>query len=232
LTQVNAISDRIAYISTMDHQFCPGAKILRQPQPEMFDCPSCGEEVEIWTDEIRGECSNCGRVVFREGMMSCLEWCKFAQDCIGEEAYDRYQKNRAIGLRRKLLEALQDQWDQDSDRLQEAEAVLSWSEEILKEENADWHIVIPASILQNIEGGSDSVGFEEAKEILVRSGLRREDIEKISRIIERDPSEDGPEFAVVQDARLLARRKAQSPAGGTLRTETAKRLAEVHSSGG
>jgi hypothetical protein len=216
----------------VDHQFCPGAKILRQPQPEIFDCPSCGEEVEIWTDEIRGVCSNCGRAVFRDGYMSCLEWCKFAQECVGEEAYDRYMKNRAVGLRRRLLEAMREQWDQDEEQIRQAEAVLSWSEEILKEEKADWHIVIPASILQNIDGGTASGGFRAAREILVRSGLMREDIEKIRRIIDRDPAESGPEFDVVHDARLLARLEAHSPAEDALRTEAAKRLAVVHSSGG
>jgi predicted RNA-binding Zn-ribbon protein involved in translation (DUF1610 family) len=216
----------------MDHQFCPGAKILRQPQPEMFDCPSCGEEVEIWTDEIRGVCSNCGRAVFRDGYMSCLEWCKFAQECVGEEAYDRYLKNRAVGLRRRLLEAMREQWDQDEEQIRQAEAVLSWSEEILKEEKADWHIVIPASILQNIDGGTASGGFRAAREILARSGLMREDIEKIQRIIDRDPSERSAEFDVVHDARLLARPEAHKRAEGALRTEAAKRLAVVLSSGG
>ncbi len=213
----------------MDHQFCPGAKILRQPQPEMFDCPSCGEEVEIWTDEIRGVCSNCGRAVFRDGFMSCLEWCKFAQDCIGEEAYDRYMQNRAVGLRRKLLEAMHEQWGEDADRLRQAEAVLSWSEEILKEEKADWHIVIPASILQNTCDQGDSGGLQIAEGILRRSGLMNEDIEKICRIIKQDPLESSAEFDVVHDARLLAR--PEGPAYADLRTVAAKRLAVVHSSG-
>ncbi|UCF97308.1 MAG: hypothetical protein JSV89_19365 [Spirochaetaceae bacterium] len=215
----------------MDHQFCPGAKILRQPQPEMFDCPSCGEEVEIWTDEIRGVCSNCGQKVFRDGFMSCLEWCKFAADCVGEEAYDRFMKNRAFGLRRKLLEAVHKIWDQEEDRVRAAEAVLSWSEEILKVENADWHIVIPASILHNISGGSGSNGLQTAKEILLRSGLMSEEIEKICRIIDQDPAESSIEFDVVHDAVLLAHSEPHRPAKGALRTETAKRLSLVSSPG-
>jgi hypothetical protein len=217
----------------MDHQFCPGAKILRQPQPEMFDCPSCGEEVEIWTDEIRRECSNCGRVVFRDGFMSCLEWCKFAQDCIGEEAYDRYQRNRAVGLRRKLLEAMRLVWNEEPDRLQEAEAVLSWSEEILKEEKADWHIVIPASILQNIDGEADTGEWKKVQEILARSGLSPDDIEKIRRILAEEPAERGPEHDVVHDARLLSRGGDwRSAVESSLRTKSAKRLAEAHAAPG
>jgi uncharacterized protein (UPF0335 family) len=161
--------------------------------------------------------------------MSCLEWCKFAQDCIGDEAYDRYQQNRAVGLRRKLLEALSEYSKQDSARLQEAEAILHWSGEILKEEKADWHIVIPASILQNVGVGSESGGFEALEQVLVRSGLMREDIEKIHRIVDEDPTESSPESDVVHDARLLADRGTQASVLDGLRTETAKRIAEVSS---
>jgi hypothetical protein len=211
----------------MDHQFCPGAKILRQPAPEMFDCPDCGEEVEIWTDEIRGVCSSCGKAVFRDGFMSCVEWCKFAQDCIGEEAYDRYQKNRAVGLRRKLLEALNEHWDHSKEQIRQAEAILSWSEEILKDENADWHIVIPASILHNIGDG----GLQTANEILLRSGLMKEEVQKICRIIEGDPDEDSLESAVVHDAVLLAKPSGERPQPAVLQTESAKRLAMVSSQG-
>ena len=45
----------------MDHQFCPGAKFVRQPKPEFMECPGCHEEVEIWSDEIRAVCPKCGK---------------------------------------------------------------------------------------------------------------------------------------------------------------------------
>jgi predicted RNA-binding Zn-ribbon protein involved in translation (DUF1610 family) len=216
----------------VDHQFCPGAKFLRQPKPEIFTCPSCGEEVEIWTDEIRGVCSNCGRTLFREGTMSCLEWCKFAEECVGAETYGRYMKNRAVGLRRRLLEVMGRYWNEETDLLREARAVLSWSERLLEEEKADWHIVIPASILQTVDGQTSSACFRAAEEVLVRSGLIQEDIERIRRIVEADPSENSAEFNVVHDARLLALPEEQRPAGGALRTTAAKRLTAAPSSGG
>jgi hypothetical protein len=214
------------YIKVMDHQFCPGAKVLRQPQPEMFDCPSCGEEVEIWTDEIRGVCHNCGRVVFRDGYMSCLEWCKYGQDCVGEEAYDRYVKNRAVGLRRKLLEGIQGHWGENAPQIQIAEQILSWSEEILKGEKADWHIVIPASILHNIGSENEAEGLQPAKDILLRSGLMSQEIEKICRIIEQGPSDD-VESNVVHDAVLLAGLEPGELADGAFRTETGRKLANM-----
>jgi hypothetical protein len=190
----------------------------------MFDCPSCGEEVEIWTDEIRGVCHNCGRAVFRDGYMSCLEWCKYGQDCVGEEAYDRYMKNRAVGLRRKLLEGIQGHWGENTSQIRFAEQVLSRSEEILKGEKADWHIVIPASILHNIGSGNEAEGLQNAKDILLRSGLMSEEIEKICRIIEHGPS-DNVESDVVHDAVLLAGLEPGELADGAFRTETGRRLA-------
>jgi hypothetical protein len=148
---------------------------------------------------------------------------------VGEATYDRYMKNRAVGLRRRLLEAMHRQWEQDTDRRRQAEAVLSWSEEILKEQKADWHIVIPASILQNVDGGTSSAAFKVAEEVLFRSGLKREELEKISRIVEGNPSENSAEFNVVHDARLLARPDKQS--AEALRTGAAKKLAGTRSAG-
>jgi len=192
----------------------------------MFDCPSCGEEVEIWSDEIRGVCHNCGRAVFRDGYMSCLEWCKYGQDCVGEEAYDRYMKNRAVGLRRKLLEGIHEHWGENASQIKFAEQVLSWSEVILKGEKADWHIVIPASILHNVGSDNEPEGLQTAKDILLRSGLMSEEIEKICRIIEYGPS-DNVESNVVHDAALLARLEVEELVDGAFRTETGKKLAKT-----
>ena len=73
---------------------CPGAQRFRQPSPEMIKCPYCGEEVEIWTDEVTATCPKCGNTVSREAGQSCLDWCKFAKECVGEKIYNKHLKNR------------------------------------------------------------------------------------------------------------------------------------------
>ncbi len=73
---------------------CPGALKFRQPEPEIIKCPSCGEEVEIWTDEVRARCRNCNGVVTRQIDQSCLEWCKYARECVGDKIYNKYMKNK------------------------------------------------------------------------------------------------------------------------------------------
>ncbi len=68
---------------------CPGSKSIREPVPENIACPSCGQEVEIWTDEKKAVCPNCKTTVFRERQMSCIDWCPYARECVGPEVYDR-----------------------------------------------------------------------------------------------------------------------------------------------
>lgn len=70
-------------------KFCPGSTGIRAPMPESITCLNCGEEVEIWTDEMKAKCPNCGTTNFREQNPTCIDWCKFARQCIGDEAYER-----------------------------------------------------------------------------------------------------------------------------------------------
>ncbi len=72
---------------------CPGAQKFKKPQPEELQCPFCAGEVEVWTDEFQAACPKCGKMVSRDGQ-SCLDWCKAAKECVGEEIYNRYVENR------------------------------------------------------------------------------------------------------------------------------------------
>jgi len=68
---------------------CPGSNAIREPRPEYLNCPDCGREVEIWTDELKATCPGCGSKVFREQTASCIDWCPHAEECVGPEAYQR-----------------------------------------------------------------------------------------------------------------------------------------------
>ena len=74
---------------------CPGAAKIRTPIPAYKKCPDCGEEVEIWSDELKAKCTKCGAMVFREDTPSCIEWCKYAKECIGEEKYNELMGGKA-----------------------------------------------------------------------------------------------------------------------------------------
>ena len=74
---------------------CPGADRFKQPKPESVKCASCGEEAEIWTDEFQTTCPNCQKKVTRaQAFQSCLDWCKFAKECVGELVYNKYMKSK------------------------------------------------------------------------------------------------------------------------------------------
>ncbi len=70
---------------------CPGSQDIKRPKPEYLKCHKCGAEVEIWSDELNAECEDCGAVNDRERKATCLDWCKFAVECVGEEKYKKWK---------------------------------------------------------------------------------------------------------------------------------------------
>ena len=70
----------------LDH--CPGAANLRTPTLAIKKCPRCGEEVELFSNDVSVSCSNCGFVVYND-ILSCVQWCRHAKECVGVETYDK-----------------------------------------------------------------------------------------------------------------------------------------------
>lgn len=136
----------------MEQHYCPGAKMLRQPSPELFSCPRCGEEVEIWTDELKANCPKCGKTVVREDEGSCLDWCKFGKDCVGEETYSRYITRKTSRLKERLISEVGFEGDDGA----EAIRIATDAEELAKREGAELHIVVPAAILLSSQFGETS----------------------------------------------------------------------------
>ncbi len=52
---------------------CPGNDPVTRAVPEMFACPDCGTEVEIWTDECKGKCASCNRVFQKDKTAKAME---------------------------------------------------------------------------------------------------------------------------------------------------------------
>ncbi|UCB61204.1 MAG: hypothetical protein JSW72_03920 [Candidatus Bathyarchaeota archaeon] len=69
-------------MSNSDFKTCPGIKNFVRPIPEYFPCPSCGGNVEIWSDENMGICDGCEKEIGRpQKEQSCLDWCEHADKC-------------------------------------------------------------------------------------------------------------------------------------------------------
>ena len=78
---------------------CPG-QYTSKLRVEIYKCPKCGAEVEIFSDETRTKCQKCGTMVFREKMPSCIEWCSSARQCLGEDRWQQLMGNdEAAGKR-------------------------------------------------------------------------------------------------------------------------------------
>ena len=73
---------------------CPGAIVFREARPDYLNCPHCGVEMEMWSDEPLARCPACKLWVSKERGASCIDWCKFAAECVGLEALERLKHSR------------------------------------------------------------------------------------------------------------------------------------------
>ena len=103
---------------TMDKS-CPGSRTIREPKPEYMACSKCGNEVEIWTDELKATCSKCGTKVFRAQQASCIEWCPHAKECVGPEVYERLMAGAAedVSQADNPLEVMRNEHNRSQERI-------------------------------------------------------------------------------------------------------------------
>jgi hypothetical protein len=67
-------------------QKCPGQDD-RNIKAEAITCFNCGYSAEIFSDEVKVRCPKCKNLICRERLPSCVDWCKFAKECVGEVKY-------------------------------------------------------------------------------------------------------------------------------------------------
>ena len=61
---------------------CPGLSGQRLTST-VLRCPTCGGEVEIFSDESKAKCPQCKTPVFKKAAPTCAKWCKAAAECMG-----------------------------------------------------------------------------------------------------------------------------------------------------
>jgi len=71
---------------------CPGSKLFKQITPEYMECPHCHGEVELWSDELLIRCRHCGGFISQKKGASCIDWCRFAGECIGAQKLERLRR--------------------------------------------------------------------------------------------------------------------------------------------
>lgn len=65
---------------------CPGSANIRTPTLSIKKCPECGHDIEMFSTDLKVACDHCGFVIYND-ISSCVQWCKHAKDCLGEEMY-------------------------------------------------------------------------------------------------------------------------------------------------
>ena len=188
----------------------------------------------------------------REQGASCLDWCKYAKECVGEDIYNSFIQNKSTTLKAQLIKELEDYFGEDIKRINHAKNVMHFAEELLKLENSDWHIVIPASILHDVgikiseqKYGSSAGHYQEkegpavARKILLKTGFKNKDIDEICEIIRHHHSPgriNTKNFKVLYDADFLVnlkeelgikdRAKLENIINKTFLTDTGKQIAK------
>ncbi len=72
-------------VTTMS-ALCPGQD-TRKWQVEYRECPNCRAEIEFFARDVKLRCDQCGAMVYRERMPSCIDWCPAARYCVGEQKW-------------------------------------------------------------------------------------------------------------------------------------------------
>ena len=177
----------------MSFRRCPGSMAFSQPKIEIAACPDCGAEVEIWSDEASGTCSACRKEVVRAARQSCVDWCRYAEQCLGEEKYKKYAQMKSAIRKEAILKAAADIAG-DAERGRRARAAVAAAESALKKQpEADPNVVIAvvalraAGIAPAAEGaaGAEDGGAADARKVLTGLGYPNGFITEVCDILGR-----------------------------------------------
>ncbi|HID11250.1 MAG TPA: hypothetical protein EYP17_08125 [Candidatus Latescibacteria bacterium] len=85
-------------------QVCPGQSRQFWRSEDIYDvpCPCCGGQVEFFKVDVKRTCPHCGEVVSNPKLdLSCAEWCRQAEACLGPVLYGQIMEQRKLGRRRR-----------------------------------------------------------------------------------------------------------------------------------
>ena len=63
-------------------------------------CPQCGHTVELFSIDASVKCEHCGFEVYNDAL-SCVQWCQYARQCVGDEMYESLMKVAEAQKKRK-----------------------------------------------------------------------------------------------------------------------------------
>lgn len=237
---------------------CPGQDSRFWKPEDVFEvqCLQCGWKVEFFKDDVKRKC-RCGQEIINPRLdFGCAQWCEYGEQCIGvmpKELEDLKKELEKGRFKEKFSQAMKRYFDKDLSRIQHAQKVARFAEEIAKEEGGNPLVVLGGAYFHEIgvyeaekKYGSSSSEFQEkeasslAKDLLGRMGLKAEVVQEICDIIghHRHPREEETlNFQILYEAEWLAkieeegiakdRERLESLFPKVFQTPTGKRLAEA-----
>jgi len=128
---------------------CPGTFNMKTPTLKIKKCPECGSDVELFSIDVQVACETCGFLVFND-IQSCIQWCKYARDCVGEELYMKLKKRRVLfvgerdAARTQMARAVASKFNEDphlefsSVGIDPAQQIDPLALELILEEGMEW----------------------------------------------------------------------------------------------
>lgn len=62
-------------------------------------CPQCGSIIELFSTDTEVACEKCGFLAYND-TLSCVQWCKHAKKCVGDEMYEHMMQLAALQKQR------------------------------------------------------------------------------------------------------------------------------------
>ncbi|MBL7077939.1 MAG: hypothetical protein ISS31_10775 [Kiritimatiellae bacterium] len=160
----------------MSFKRCPGSSALAQPRIEIVKCPACGGDAEVWSDEPSGTCTACGATAMRTSTQSCLDWCKYARECLGDEKYKQYESMKATVRKEALVAVASDRFGWGKRRLNSVWQLLERTEQRLRScSEADPNVVFASVVIGFGCRGTSSGRSAEAIHAIARDVLGKLD---------------------------------------------------------
>ena len=197
---------------------CPGQNTMFWKPDDIFDvrCPNCDRPVEFWKDDSKRTC-DCGhRFLNPKRDLGCLEYCKYAEQCMPE----MFEGESLKALYRdRLLVTAKIKMKPDDASLERSQKIAELVEEILDEEGGQPKVVFAATILGNLVLNSQAHGEQSAssaqgdspsaitRKVLADIGTEKEVTDQVCQIIENrinGTSFEDLDSKIVSDALMLA----------------------------
>ena len=75
----------------------------RTPTIQEKICLKCGSLIEMFSIDTQMACEKCGFVAYND-TLSCVQWCEYARQCVGDEMYEHMMKIAEEQKKRKAEE--------------------------------------------------------------------------------------------------------------------------------